>query len=203
MNTSTLPVSLALLTPSNNCLIPCSGSLRDGPINMALLLAAFRNSRLVADDGYAEAMPYFEGYCGHRRPQQLSTAPSRCLITDNATIGPVHRKVSRNRYSGRNLITSILLMLFTMNITALLTRRGSTRAIEPVQHVVRDGGSEERDIVSNQEHDILQRLSLGQGITPYEEIGLIEKCGNCNRLVVGSSLRAHIGVCCEGLGAEH
>ena len=74
---------------------------------------------------------------------------------------------------------------------------------EPVQHVVQDGGSEERDIVSNQEHDILQQLSLGQGITPYEEIGLIEKCGNCNRLFVGSSLRAHIGVCCEGLGAEH
>ena len=190
-------MSFVLLTSSNDRLIPCSGSLRDGPINMALLLAAFRNSRLVADDGHAEVTPYFEGYCGRRRPRQLSTTPSRCLITDNATIGPIRRKVSRNRYSGRNLITSILLMLFTMNIIALLPRQGSTRAIEPVQDVVQDGGSNERGIVSNQEHDILQRLSLGQGITPYEEIGLIEKCGNCNKLFVGSSLRAHTGVCCE------
>jgi len=71
------------------------------------------------------------------------------------------------------------------------------RAIEPVLHVQNGGSSDERGVVSNQEQHILQCLSMGQGITPYEEVGLIEKCGNCNRLFVGSGLRAHIRACCE------
>ncbi|KIM63809.1 hypothetical protein SCLCIDRAFT_15463 [Scleroderma citrinum Foug A] len=48
--------------------IHMSGSLCDQLINIALLLSVFMNSRLVADEGYAEVTPYFEGYCGHPKP---------------------------------------------------------------------------------------------------------------------------------------
>lgn len=94
---------------------------------------------------------------------------------------------------------------FTLNITAVSTQRvpkimehGGMRATEPVPCVLQNGESlDERGVVSNLEQDILQRLSLGQGITPYEEVGLIEKCSNCNRVFIASGLRAHIRACCE------
>ena len=95
---------------------------------------------------------------------------------------------------------SLVYCLFTTTITALSTQQvpkimeqRGMRAIEPVLHVVQNG----RGVVSNHEQDILQWLLIGQGITLYKEIGLIEKCGNCNRLFIGSGLRAHIRACCE------
>ena len=119
IHTSGKPVTSSLTLSNDHLIMLCLGSLRDEPINMTLLLAAFINSRLVADEGYAEVTPYFEGYCGSPKMRRLNTA-SRCLITDNATVGPVRRKSSRNRYSGRNLIINALLwFIYTKHYSSI------------------------------------------------------------------------------------
>ena len=50
IHTSGKPATYVLTSSNDHLIMHCSGSLRDQPINMALLLAAFMNSRLVADE---------------------------------------------------------------------------------------------------------------------------------------------------------
>lgn len=49
--------------------------------------------------------------------------------------------------------------------------------------------------LSRIEQDILHRLAMGQGILLYEEIGLLERCGGCGRVYMGSALRQHLPLC--------
>jgi len=53
----------------------------------------------------------------------------------------------------------------------------------------------QRGGLSATDADVLHTLAAGRGISRYEEIGLVEECGNCGLWFASSVLRAHIPAC--------
>ena len=47
----------------------------------------------------------------------------------------------------------------------------------------------------SQELDVIAKLRMGEGVSPYELLGLIEQCGICKLFFTGGVLRRHIFVC--------
>lgn len=46
-----------------------------------------------------------------------------------------------------------------------------------------------------QELKAIAKLQRGEGVSQYEYLGLIERCGICNRFFTGGVLRRHIFAC--------
>jgi hypothetical protein len=49
--------------------------------------------------------------------------------------------------------------------------------------------------LSTRNADVLASLALGLGVSQYDSIGLIEKCGICGKVYMSSVLREHILEC--------
>lgn len=47
----------------------------------------------------------------------------------------------------------------------------------------------------SRELDVIAKLQRGEGVFPYELLGLIEQCGICKLSFTGAVLRRHIFVC--------
>ncbi|KAF8833795.1 hypothetical protein BDN67DRAFT_1052202 [Paxillus ammoniavirescens] len=143
-------------------------------INMPILLAEFHASVAVSPDGYADATPFFEGYCG-RQKARVAVVTQHPATNAPRSLGPVRNQHGRRRYSA-------------------ITHRPSGRCAAETTIQATNTTSNTQNL-SSVEQDILHRLAMGQGITPYEEMGLIETCSRCNKAFMGSGLRAHIPTC--------
>ncbi|KAG2127175.1 uncharacterized protein EDB93DRAFT_1109386 [Suillus bovinus] len=121
-------------------------------------------------NGHVELFPYFEDYCG---------TPTNSALVQPQRGGAVR---TRRQFSA----THKILLQHQIRRPSITLRLPS---------VADDTHIELASPTSLKEQDVLHSLAEGRGITPYEHIGLLELCGNCQQMFAASALRAHILTC--------
>ncbi|KAG1887407.1 uncharacterized protein F5891DRAFT_1176672, partial [Suillus fuscotomentosus] len=128
------------------------------------LVVRVHHDRVAATpNGHAELFPYFEDYCG--------TPTSSALIQPRRG-GAVR---TRRQFSAARNIS---------------LQHQIHRPSAPLRFpsVADDTHIELASPTSSTEQGVLHSLAEGRGITSYEHIGLLELCGNCQRMFAASAL---------------
>lgn len=85
--------------------------------------------------------------------------------------------------------------MMTLGMARLMRQRRITDCVRHALIMLADYGNLQQGELSATNADILHTLAAGKGISRYDEIGLLEECGNCGLWFASSALRTHIPVC--------